>query len=143
MICKKVNFNSLDILSIYALRQKELRAPLELNLFDEDLLSEREELFFAVFKNKEVLCCMQFRKIDEQTLKLRQMATKESFKGMGLGKKLVEYGEAWAQENGFKTIELHARKVAQGFYEKLRYKKVGKEFLEVDIPHYKMQKNLN
>lgn len=142
MDCQIIDFDSPLILKIYTLRQKELRAPLGLNLFDEDLLSERDELFFVALQEEKVLSCMQFRKIDGKALKLRQMATKDSFKGMGLGRKLVEFGEAWAYRNGFETIELHARKIAQGFYKKMGYQKVGMEFMEVDIPHFKMRKVL-
>ncbi|MEJ7682070.1 MAG: GNAT family N-acetyltransferase [Segetibacter sp.] len=37
---------------------------------------------------------------------------------------------------------MHARKSAVGFYEKLGYKIVGDEFLELNIPHYIMEKQL-
>jgi predicted GNAT family N-acyltransferase len=37
---------------------------------------------------------------------------------------------------------MHARKTATGFYEKLGYKIVGKEFTELNIPHYNMEKPL-
>jgi predicted GNAT family N-acyltransferase len=37
---------------------------------------------------------------------------------------------------------MHARKTAMGFYEKLGYEKIGDEFTEVTIPHYKMEKRL-
>jgi predicted GNAT family N-acyltransferase len=37
---------------------------------------------------------------------------------------------------------MHARKTAVGFYEKLGYKRIGNEFLEVTIPHYAMEKAL-
>jgi len=35
---------------------------------------------------------------------------------------------------------LNARKTAVGFYEKLGYEKIGEEFPEINIPHYKMRK---
>ncbi len=142
MICEKVNFNSPWILKIYALRQKELRMPLKLNLFEEDLLSEQDEFFFIGYQGDELVTCLQLRYVGDKVLKLRQMATDAKFQGAGKGKALVCFAERWAGESKYKKIELHARKVAQGFYEKLNYERVGEEFLEVDILHYKMVKEL-
>lgn len=143
MNCRIVEFDSPELLEIYALRQKELRFPLNLNLFNEDLLSEQNEIFFAGFENGKLLTCLQMKKVSPTILKLRQMATDQEYKGFGKGKLLVQFAENWAKEHGYKLIELHARKVAQGFYEKLAYQKVGEEFLEVEIPHYKMEKVLD
>ena len=43
---------------------------------------------------------------------------------------------------GYKKITMHARKNALGFYEKMGYKTIGKEFHEITIPHYVMEKEL-
>jgi predicted GNAT family N-acyltransferase len=37
---------------------------------------------------------------------------------------------------------MHARKSAVGFYEKLGYHIASEEFMEVNIPHYMMEKML-
>lgn len=142
MICNKIEFSSPWILKMYALRQDELRMPLGLNLFDENLLSEEQEYHFAGLYQDQIICCLQLKKIGKAALKLRQMATSKLYQGQGNGKELVRFAERWAINNEYKKIELHARKQAQGFYEKLGYEKVGDEFLEVDIPHFKMQKIL-
>lgn len=142
MECKKVDFDSPWIEKIHALRQKELRDPLGLDLQDENLAGEEDELFFIASQKDTLLSCTQLRILDENTLKLRQMATAEIYKGMGLGKKLVEFAENWARENGYKKIELNARRAVKGFYKKLGYKIVGDEFTEVTIPHFKMTKEL-
>jgi predicted GNAT family N-acyltransferase len=47
-----------------------------------------------------------------------------------------------ARDAGFKKIRMHARKTAVGFYEKLGYTVIGKEFTEVSIPHLLMEKKL-
>jgi predicted GNAT family N-acyltransferase len=142
MTCQTVAFNSPWILQIYKLRQQVLRAPLGLNLFDEDLLSEKDEVFFLAYEKEMALSCLQLRIQENKILKLRQMATRQNAQSKGYGRKLVEFAEEWGRKNDYQNIELHARKVAQGFYENLGYKKVGEEFLEVEIPHYKMVKNL-
>ncbi len=41
---------------------------------------------------------------------------------------------------GFVHFSMHARLTAVGFYAKLGYSQVSPEFLEVGIPHVKMEK---
>ena len=54
----------------------------------------------------------------------------------------MQFAENLARDRGIKKIEMHARKAAVGFYEKLGYKVKGDEFEEVTIPHYVMEKAL-
>jgi predicted GNAT family N-acyltransferase len=73
---------------------------------------------------------------------MRQVAVKNEFQNMGVGKEMVVYAEKWARDNGYKTMELNARKTAVPFYLKLNYSIEGSEFMEVGIPHSKMLKKL-
>jgi predicted GNAT family N-acyltransferase len=50
--------------------------------------------------------------------------------------------EAILAGRGYTSLSLHARKSAIGFYRKLGYAAVGKEFIEVTVPHQKMIKKL-
>ena len=70
------------------------------------------------------------------------MAVADDYQGKGIGKMLIDFAEQTASDNGFNKITLHARKTAVPFYEKLGYWIIGDEFIEVDIPHYEMEKNL-
>ena len=73
---------------------------------------------------------------------MRQVAVREAFQNRGIGQLMVGASEDLGRRLGFKKMVLHARKVAVPFYKKLKYKTSGKEFMEVDIPHFKMAKNL-
>jgi predicted GNAT family N-acyltransferase len=75
-------------------------------------------------------------------IKMRQVAVRQSTQRQGVGRQLVAFAEQYALENGFCEMLLHARQVAMDFYCKLGYEAVGDEFLEVNIPHYKMRKSL-
>jgi len=55
---------------------------------------------------------------------------------------MVAASEEISRTLKFKKMVLNARKVAVPFYKKLNYKTIGKEFMEVEIPHFKMVKNL-
>jgi GNAT superfamily N-acetyltransferase len=62
--------------------------------------------------------------------------------GKGIGRALMQFAENLARDHGYRTLTMHARKNAVGFYEKMGYRVKGPEFLEVSIPHYEMEKEL-
>ena len=70
------------------------------------------------------------------------MAVLNDLQGKGIGKALMQFAENLARDRGYKKITMHARQNALGFYEKMGYKKVGKEFQEITIPHFVMEKEL-
>ena len=74
---------------------------------------------------------------------LRQMAVAERFQRQGHGRRLIAEVESLLAARGFTRLVLHARKHVAPFYEKLGYRVVGEEFIEVTIPHVKMEKTLS
>jgi predicted GNAT family N-acyltransferase len=80
--------------------------------------------------------------IDSTTVKIRQMAVAESMQRRGIGVILMRYAENFCILNEYFHIELHARKSALHFYQKLNYQLEGEEFEEVGIAHYRMVKQL-
>jgi predicted GNAT family N-acyltransferase len=54
----------------------------------------------------------------------------------------MSFAETLARDQGYKLLTMHARKDAQGFYEKMGYEPSGGEFSEITIPHLIMQKKL-
>ncbi len=69
-------------------------------------------------------CCML---VEEQPsiVRLRQMAVLNDLQGKGIGRALMNFAENMARDRGYKTIRMHARKNAVGFYEKVGYKVKG------------------
>jgi predicted GNAT family N-acyltransferase len=128
-----------DVLFI---RNQELRLPLGLNIKDDDISNEKNEIIIvAKLQNRVVGCCL-LKLINKEILKLRQMAVLKDFQKNSIGSQIVSFAEKWAKENGYKTIELHARTEVSNFYTSLNYNRIGVEFLEVGIPHYKMIKDI-
>ena len=89
-----------------------------------------------------LLGCLSFKPINLTTLKMRQVAIEDELQGKGIGKFLVNESEKWAKANQYQIIELHARDTAVPFYSKLNYQTIGEMFLEVNIPHWVMKKNV-
>ena len=120
------------------LRQNILRAPLGLDIKDEDLSSEDDQLHFGLFEDDYILACVIAVPLENGKVKIRQMAVSEELQGTGLGSKLFRYCLEELKERGFKKVELNARKTAVSFYEKHGFQIEGEEFTEVSIPHFKM-----
>jgi predicted GNAT family N-acyltransferase len=124
------------------LRNEILRKPLGLSFSAEDLEREKEDILMGAFEDDRLLGCCLLTRIDDGTVRLRQMAVPNGMQGKGVGRALMIFAENIARDLGYKKLCMHARKTATGFYEKLGYAVSGDEFMEVTIPHYIMEKAL-
>jgi GNAT superfamily N-acetyltransferase len=139
---EEVAFGSEKYRALLELRYEILRKPLGLAVSTEDTASDEREFHIAAFDGDRPVGCVLLRPLGSDTIKLRQMAVAEVLRNQGLGAKLVRFAEKLAAARGFKTIEMHARRSAQVFYEKLGYAETGPEFIEVTVPTVKMWKSL-
>jgi predicted GNAT family N-acyltransferase len=125
------------------LRHEVLRKPLNLEFSEEGLEEEANEFHFGVFNYKlELLGCLSLKPQTADKMKMRQVAIRNSEQGKGIGKYLIQKTETWMVKKQYKIIELNARDTAVEFYLKLDYRKEGEMFKELNIPHWKMIKNL-
>lgn len=124
------------------LRNKILRIPLGLNVYDDDLSNEPNHFHIGAFDNDNLVGVLVLTPVSESEVKMRQVAVEETLQGKGIGKMLVDFSEKVSKEKGFERIVMNARDSAVPFYEKLGYRKEGDMFTEVTIPHFKLYKNL-
>ncbi|HTO17511.1 MAG TPA: GNAT family N-acetyltransferase [Edaphocola sp.] len=129
-----------EYLEVLKLRHEVLRAPLGLNLYQEDLSWELDAQIFIYKMDKMVIACLMALPIDVKTIKFRQMAVAAAHREKGIGKKLMLFAEEYAQKKGFNHITFHARLSAVPFYEKLGYFTTSATFEEIGIPHQVMAK---
>lgn len=125
------------------LRNDILRIPLGLEFYPEDLELEFNQYHLAGYqKNGELVSCLVLKTLPDSTIKMRQVAVREDVQNKGIGQLMVVASEMVSRNLGYNKMVLNARKTAVPFYKKLAYKTSGKEFLEIEIPHFKMVKNL-
>lgn len=141
LIIRLIEFGSQEYEEMIKLRTAVLREPLGLKFSEEELLSEGDQFLVAAFLDQKMVGCMALLPLDKKNLKMRQVAVNPEQQNQGIGTRLVSYAEEFAIKKGFCCIELHARKVSKKFYDDLAYDTLGDEFIEVGIPHYKMQKS--
>ena len=100
---------------------------------------------FAAFQNGQLLSIASIYRAEmpehrgHSAMQLRGMATAPAARGKGFGKALVAACIAFARDNGIRLLWCNARKEAAGFYKKLGFEIVGKEFDIPDVgPHFRM-----
>jgi len=142
MALKLIDYGTKEYQQMVNMRNEILRKPLGLNFSTDELEHEKDEILIGAFEDEKMLGCCMLIKMTNKTVRLRQMAVMNNLRGKGIGRALMNFAENIARDLGYRTITMHARKTAIGFYEKLGYAVVGEEFFEVTIPHFEMQKEL-
>ena len=142
MALKILDHGTFEYRQMVKLRDDILRKPLGLGFTPQELEEEKDNMLIAAFEDEDILgCCMLVEETPE-TVRLRQMAVLNDLQGKGIGRALMNFAENLARDRGYKTLAMHARKNATGFYEKMGYKIASDEFTEVTLPHYVMEKKL-
>lgn len=139
---KEIEFSSEQYKKALEIRNEVLRKPLGRNIYEENLTSDARSIHISAYYEGEMIGTLVLTEIHEQEIKMRQVAVDEKYRGYSVGRQLVLYSEDFSRALGYNKIVLHAREEACGFYEKLGYVKIGVSFIEIGIPHYKMEKLL-
>jgi len=142
MALKIIDHGSKEYQQMLRLRYDMLRKPLGLRFDEGELEKEKNDVLMGAFEDDRILGCCLLTRVDNNTVRLRQMAVPNNLQGKGIGRALMIFAENIARDLGYKTLVMHARKTAIGFYNKLGYTSTGNEFMEVTIPHFVMQKTL-
>lgn len=109
------------------------------NEFD-DLEDSSYHLLYK-YNNVYVGCC-RFYKVDNNIYKIGRIAILKEYRKLKLGRKMMESAFEYLNHLGCKTLIVFAQIHAKGFYSKLGFIEEGKSFLEENIPHIKMIKEL-
>ena len=124
-----------DLEKVFAIRREvfvgEQNCPPELEWEFED-----ESNHFLATVDGEPAGASRWRKTDNG-YKLERFAVLKKFRGLGLGQELVKAVLADLPEDA-EYVYMHAQLGAIKLYEKFNFEKIGPEFEEAGIKHYKM-----
>jgi N-acetylglutamate synthase-like GNAT family acetyltransferase len=124
------------------LRYEILRKPLGLQFDAKELDEEKDAILIAAFEDEVMLGCCFLTRINNDTVRLRQVAVQNNLQGKGIGATILNFAENIARDRRYKTIITQARKSTAYFFEKHGYKVDGEEFIHLTIPHCFMKKKL-
>jgi N-acetylglutamate synthase-like GNAT family acetyltransferase len=142
MSLKQIDHGTEQYLQMVNLRDNLLRRPLGLTFSHDELIKEKDDTLIVCTEDEKMLGCCILTKLDNNTARLRQMAVADNIQGKGVGASIINFAENMAKDKGYHKIILHARDTVIGFYEKFGYSIVGKQFVEVNLPHHAMEKEL-
>lgn len=133
-----------DLQKAFSIREKvfveEQGVPLE-EEFDQYDTLEADCEHILVYYQEEAVGTGRVRFVDHFG-KLERICILEDYRKYGLGKIIISALEEIALEKGMTHAKLHGQTQAEGFYKKLGYHTASDVFMEADIPHVLMIKNL-
>ncbi|RAP76146.1 GNAT family N-acetyltransferase [Paenibacillus montanisoli] len=120
--------------------EQKVPAELERDEYDDSPEACRH---FVVKDNGKAVGAGRWKEYEPGVAKLQRIAVLQPYRGLGVGKKLIEAMEQDARELGYAAAVLGAQCTAEGFYKKLGYETESSEpFLDANIPHVNMRKTL-
>ncbi len=81
----------------------------------------------------------RWRYIDTGIVKFERLAVLKKWRGLGLGRGMLEYALAAISASGCRRVVIHAQSRLCGFYREFGFVAQGEEFVEAGIKHYYMQ----
>jgi len=97
---------------------------------------------FVAYDDDYAVGTARVRTPEESVGKVERVAVRETYRRRGVGKALMERVEAWANDNGFEALKLHAQTHVEQFYADLGYETTSDVFEEAGIDHVAMEKEL-
>lgn len=139
-----IEFGSSRYNELVELRYKILLQPLGLKFLDSFRPEEARYLHIGCVEmlDNKLVGGLILAPIDDDTIRLMQVAVDTIYQGEGIGRELVKYAEKRAREAGYTKIVMHAMLFVVDFYEKMGYHAEGDVFEEQGITFLKMVKNL-
>ena len=139
-----IEFGSSRYNELVELRYKILLKPLGLKFLDSFRPEEANYLHIGCVEmlDNKLVGGLILAPVDDDTIRLMQVAVDTIYQGEGIGRELVKYAEKRAKEAGYTKIVMHAMLFVVNFYEKMGYHSEGDVFEEQGITFLKMVKNL-
>ena len=121
---------------------KEQAVPEELEV-DEWDVPEADCRHILILTDRVAVATARLIRYDAETAKMQRVAVKNTVRGQGYGRIVMEALEEQARELGFSYSVLDAQVTARPFYERLGYEAVSEElFYDAGILHVRMKKKL-
>ena len=136
-----IDFGSSRYNELVELRYKILLEPLGLKFLDSFRAKEANYLHIGCIEqlDDKLVGGLILAPLDNEKIRLMQVAVDTVYRGEGVGRELVKYAEKRAKEAGYSQIIMHAMLSVVGFYEKLGYHAEGDIFDEQGITFLKVE----
>jgi len=93
MALKIIDHGSKEYRQMVQLRIDVLRKPLGLSFTDDELAKEKSHILIGAFEEEKMLGCCMLIKLEDGSVRLRQMAVLNNLQGKGIGRALTQFAE--------------------------------------------------
>ncbi|MBR4036857.1 MAG: GNAT family N-acetyltransferase [Oscillospiraceae bacterium] len=140
---RDIKYGTPDYNKTLDLRNKVMRKPLGLDIYDEDFSFEKNALIVGAFQ-EEQLIGVGTMTFSGTVFRLEYLCVDNEIQSHGTGSEMLKKLEQKALARGGEKITLDARVSAQHFYEKHGYSTSGQVFTlsYAPVPHIIMEKYL-
>lgn len=142
LLFKIIKYNSPEYQKTLQLRDEVMRKPLGLQLSEDDVKYDDKRIHIAGYLGGELVCGCSLRIIHQKMVHIYSVFVKQNFQNQGIGKQLMAFAEHYAKSNGAARLYLEGRKTAQHFYLKCGFLPCGSEYVDMNIPHQDMRKDI-
>lgn len=145
MEIREIDYASPEYQATLALRNRVMRLPLGLSIYDEDFSKERQAHIVGAFeKNQLIGVGVLSKAVDVTVTNVDYLCVDSTIQSKGIGKSLLRALEDYSRQLGAKRVALEARVSAKGFYERCGYRGSGEIYLmsHAPVPHLRMNKKL-
>ena len=141
IICQEIT-SFQDKQACVSIRRKifigEQKAPVELEMDGLDDIARH----FAVKMGDKIIATCRIRRMGS-TVKIEQVAVLKAFRRKGVGRRLMKYVlKNTRSASNIQLFKLRSRVSNAPFYEKLGFRAHGNKYINLDIPHYDMVKEM-
>ena len=138
-----IDYGSSRYDELVELRYKILLKPLGLKFLDAYRPQEAGYLHVGCIESLDdrLIGGLMLIPVDNEVIRMMQVAVDTKYQGEGVGRQLVEYAEKRAREAGYSVLVMHAMLSVVDFYEKNRFVQGGDNFEENGNSFSKMVKN--
>jgi hypothetical protein len=91
MPIKQIDHGTKEYTQMVELRKEILRRPLGLTFDAKELEREKDDILIAALEEDKMLGCCLLTKVDNQCVRLRQMAVQNNLQGKGIGATMMNY----------------------------------------------------
>lgn len=97
-------------------------------------------MHIVVYQDDQPVGTARIRYLTEQLAKIERVAVLATYRGQGIGRKIMVRAIAFLDNQNCVSIKLNSQVQVKEFYQKLGFEQSGEEFYEAGILHIAMQR---
>lgn len=137
-----IEFLSPDYYATLQLREDVMRKPLGILLSAEDIKDDCMRTHIGGYYNDKLVCTCSFKIIHKKIAHIYSICVKQELQNRGVGQQLINFTEKYVKLRGVARLYVEGRKSAKKFYQKCGFSPCGSEYIDMNILHQDMRKNI-